>query len=1004
MNRYVMQMTYIPTMDEDRFFIWLTEEDGTPGAESVKILSQACRRLNFYKGPFTKKEVMFENENGWQTEISGCFIPMEDMFRFLMKPWEFDDIIPGMSMKFASKVAANLSVLLENGHYYPTLLTVEKNSKVFAFSQWMLSRQCFTNSDLFNRWIRDIPYETLSALELASFGIRNWLNILLDTWTDRIIRSLLAPSFPWRRSEFAVTEIGKKWFNDLKQPKNLCFYSTGDADAIQEINELKKNCDEWHQAISADGRPKPKKVLEQFKFIKIGLDLEPVALILCMAPENAKEPFHPDETWNLTLKIKVQNDNQERLLEAEDACTRHLTVRQWLHKKFDRLAKIHPVFRQFGYQMYDHDFQFDCLTKDFMAFYSQVGQEGVQIQFPEWLKIKNESDQSPKVRLESEVHDHENSFSLETLVDFNWQVSLGDVTLSVDRFKELIDEQQRFLKHQNEWIELPFEKMKAAYEELSHAQALIGRKSSMSDLLRMSILEKQEENQFLTIHHRPAAKDYLETLMQPVKKRNKRPPARFKGVLRPYQRHGFAWLDDQRKKGVGVCLADDMGLGKTIQTIAYLVSGNKKAVKTPVLIVCPTSLIENWKRELNRFAPSLSVYSHHGSDRLKGNDFEKKKRDFDVMITSYNLAVRDVEFLGNQQWPIMVIDEAQAIKNPGTKQSRVIRHFQAAHRVALTGTPMENNLEELWAIMDFLNPGYLGSLAGFRRNFVRPVEKKNDREKIELLRRFVQPFMLRREKSDRKIISDLPDKIERKEFCHLSTEQATLYQSVVSDLMNQMKHANGIERKGLILASLTKLKQLCDHPQLILKNKPKLDQSGKLIRFFRLLDSLLTQNKSTLVFTQYVRMGRMLENFIREKHAHCPVFFMYGGLSSVKREELITNFRNQDRPAVFILSLKTGGVGLNLTEASDVIHFDRWWNPAVENQATDRAHRIGQEQNVHVHKFISIGTLEEKIDEMIERKRKLTEQVIGQGDGWVTEMKDDEIYDLIRLREKVMAN
>ncbi|HET7658496.1 MAG TPA: DEAD/DEAH box helicase, partial [Bacillales bacterium] len=284
------------------------------------------------------------------------------------------------------------------------------------------------------------------------------------------------------------------------------------------------------------------------------------------------------------------------------------------------------------------------------------------------------------------------------------------------------------------------------------------------------------------------------------------------------------------------------------------------------------------------------------------------------------------------------------------------------------------------------------------------VEKHNDKGKIELIRRFVQPFMLRREKSDRRIIQDLPDKIERKEYCHLSAEQASLYQSVVSDLMLKMKHAGGIERKGLILATLTRLKQLCDHPQLLLKNKPLLAQSGKLVHFFQLLDLLLSQNRSALVFTQYVRMGRMLKEFIREKHPNCPVFFMYGGLNSVKREEMITNFREQVGPSVFILSLKTGGVGLNLTEASDVIHFDRWWNPAVENQATDRAHRIGQEKTVHVHKLISIGTLEEKIDEMIERKRTLTEQVIGQGDGWVTEMKDDEVYDLIRLREKVVAN
>lgn len=1003
MNRYVMQITYIPTMDEDRFFVWVTEENGNFGVESSQILLQALRQLNVFKTSFTNKQVIFEDEQGRQTERSGYMIPMEDLFLLLKEPWQMDEIVPGNTMKFIAKIAANLSVLLESGHYYPSVLSVEKESKIFAFSHWLVSRQCFETSDLFNQWIREIPFEALSALELASFGIRKWLNILLDTWTDRIVRSFLSPSFPWRRSEFAVTDMRKKWFNDLKQPKNLCFFTTEDSNVIKEINQLKEDCDNWHQAIAGDTRPDPKRVLEQFKYMKIGLDLEPVSLIFCMEPDNGDNPFHSDETWTVMLKIGVQSHNQEQLLEGEEACSRHLTVRQWLHKKFDRLAKIHPIFRQFGYQMYDNDFRFQCSTNDFMAFYSEVEKFGVQIQFPEWMKMRSDSKQSPSIRLQPEFQQRVSSFSLDTLVDFNWQVSLGDVSLSVERFKSLIEQQQRFIKHQNEWVKLPFEKMRAAYKELAQAEKFIGRKTNMSDLLRMSILENQDENRFIEIDHRPAAKNYLKTLLQPVKK-SKRPPALFKGVLRPYQKHGYAWLDEQRNKGVGVCLADDMGLGKTIQTIAYLVSAIKKSRKTPVLIVCPTSLIENWKRELERFAPTLAVYSHHGSDRLKEDTFETQKSLFDIMITSYNLATRDASFLVHQKWPIMVIDEAQAIKNPSTKQSRMIRQFNADHRVALTGTPMENHLEELWAIMDFLNPGYLGSLAGFRRNFVRPVEKKNDQEKIDLIRRFVQPFMLRREKSDRTIIRDLPDKIEKKMYCPLSTEQATLYQNVVSDLMNQMKHANGIERKGLILASLTKLKQLCDHPQLILKTTPKIEQSGKLVQFIQLLDSLLNESRSSLVFTQYVRMGHMLKDFIREKFVNCPVHFMHGGLSSLKREELITKFRKQKEPSVFILSLKTGGVGLNLTEASDVIHYDRWWNPAVENQATDRAHRIGQEQNVHVHKMISIGTLEEKIDEMIERKRSLTEKVIGQGDGWVTEMKDDEVYDLIRLREKVMAN
>ncbi|HET7579102.1 MAG TPA: SNF2-related protein [Bacillales bacterium] len=1004
--RLFLEMTYIPTIHEDCFFVWMTDENGFHnGINTSKVLANFPGRWKYFRTSLAKEDIVFENENGERAEVSGCFVPMWGMFRFLADGAVLDDkLVAGETFDFWQRLAGSLAAFLEVGHYYPTLLTVEKDNKTYAFSQWMLSRQAFGKSELFNSWIRLIPVEALSALELASFGIRQWLNILLDTWTDQIVRNLLAPTFPWRRQEFASHVIANKWFHDLKQPQNLCFLITETPETTQEIKDVKSHCERWHQPIAGESRPDPKQTLESFKYSKIGLDLEPVSLLLCMEPENDQEPFDPDESWSISLKIGLADEKRNSLLDGEEACKRHLSVRQWLHKKFDELAKVHPVFRRFGYQIYDYDFQFRCLTRDLTDFYSKIGDKNVHVQFPEWMRIKRRTDETPDIRLQSEVDENEKRFSLETLVDFNWEVSVGDLSLSVDRFKQLISQQQRFLRHQDEWIELPLEKMKAAYEEMAETENLIGRKGKMSDLLRMSIVQKQRENHFISIESHQETKNYLEMLMQPPEKRRKRVPKAFQGALRPYQRHGFTWLHEQRKKGVGVCLADDMGLGKTIQAIAYLLAGQTKKKDTPALIVCPTSLIENWKREFQRFAPSLKIYTHHGSDRFKGRDFEREKSAYDVMITSYNLATRDWSMLYSQYWPNIIIDEAQAIKNPATKQSQLLRTLKAEHRIALTGTPMENRLEELWSIMEFLNPGYLGSLTGFRRNFVKPVEKNNDQQKVELVRRFVQPFLLRREKSDRSIIRDLPEKIEKKEYCNLSEEQASLYQSIVNELMEKMQRASGIERKGLILASLTRLKQLCDHPQLVLKNTPALEQSGKLVRFFELLHSLSTNGRSALVFTQYVKMGHMLESFIREKFPNYPVFFMHGGLSSKKREELITRFREQNSPAIFILSLKTGGVGLNLTEASDVIHFDRWWNPAVENQATDRAHRIGQSKNVHVHKMISIGTLEERIDEMIEKKRAITEQVIGQGDGWVTEMKDDEVYELIRLREKVLSS
>ncbi|HEX7063439.1 MAG TPA: SNF2 helicase-associated domain-containing protein, partial [Bacillales bacterium] len=545
MAQYYLEMTYIPTMNDDSFFVWLTEEKGTYGnVQSAKTLSGISGRWRYFRTSLEGKDVVFENEEGDQVNVSGCFVPMWEMFRFLAHGASLNgQIEAGQTFEFWARLGEGLAALLEAGHYYPTLLTAEKENKTYAFSQWMLSRQALNRGELFNKWIRLVPVEALSALELASFGIRQWLNILLDTWTDQIVRNLLASSFPWRRTAFANLATADKWFHDLQQPKNLCFMTTEDPDSAQAIHKLKKHCERWHGSMEGKARPAPRITLESFKYTKIGLDLEPVSLLLCMEPENEVEPFHPDESWTIRLKIGVADEKRNRLLDGEEACRRHLSVRQWLNKKFDRLARVHPVFRKFGYQIYDHDFLFRCLTRELTEFYSNIREEDVHVQFPDWMKIKRHNDEEPDVRLQSEVDEKEKRFSLETLVDFNWQVSVGDLSFPVERFKQLIDQQQRFLRHQDEWIELPLEKMKAAYEEMAETENLIGRKGKMSDLLRMSIVEKQREKRFVSIESRQETKDYLEMLLRPPEKKRKRVPKAFQGTLRPYQKHGFTWLD-----------------------------------------------------------------------------------------------------------------------------------------------------------------------------------------------------------------------------------------------------------------------------------------------------------------------------------------------------------------------------------------------------------------------------------------------------------------------------
>ncbi|MEH7111473.1 DEAD/DEAH box helicase [Neobacillus niacini] len=536
-------------------------------------------------------------------------------------------------------------------------------------------------------------------------------------------------------------------------------------------------------------------------------------------------------------------------------------------------------------------------------------------------------------------------------------------------------------------------------------------------------------------------------------------PGGLQGELRPYQQLGMSWLWFLRQYGFGAVLADDMGLGKTVQLIAYLLKVKEEMVaaphdwadtdlvtgtgvkadtdlvtgttaktetemvtgttikadskkqkgskekstseKTPVkaaLIICPTSVLGNWQKELERFAPEMNVYLHYGSNRLKKDDFSEKAKDVDIVLTSYGLSHLDTEEFESILWSSISIDEAQNIKNAGTKQSKAVRRLRGGHHIALTGTPMENRLSELWSIFDFTNHGYLGSLGQFQKKFVIPIEKDEKKEKVNELQSLIRPFLMRRTKKDDEVALNLPDKQEQKEYCPLTTEQASLYEQLVRDTFAEIEKLSGFERKGLILQMLSRLKQLCNHPALYLKEKSVerqlLDRSNKLEKLVDLVDAVLDAGESCLIFTQYIEMGEMIRSTIKKKFG-VEVPFLNGSVPKTQRDSMIERFQNQEFP-VFLLSLKAGGTGLNLTAANHVIHYDRWWNPAVENQATDRAYRIGQSRFVHVHKLICTGTLEEKIDAMLEKKQHLNDQII-QSENWITELSTDQLKDLVYL-------
>lgn len=627
-------------------------------------------------------------------------------------------------------------------------------------------------------------------------------------------------------------------------------------------------------------------------------------------------------------------------------------------------------------------------------------------------------------------------FGLDSLIDFDWRIAIGETDLTEAEFQELVARNERLVRFRGEWVQLD----PALLAQIQKAMASVGKKRGLSfqDVLHLHLIggrykpaaagakeqSSEEEDSDAGIQLEVELDAHLNTLIAQLGQQSEWPsyavPAGLRADLRNYQREGFSWLAFLRRFGLGACLADDMGLGKTVQLISYLLhlkeeAANANAGQAPSLIICPTSVLGNWQKEISKFAPSLNVMLHYGSRRLSGEEFHAAAAQTDVVLTSFATSALDQELLQQVTWSALCLDEAQNIKNAQTKQSAAVRGIPARHRVALTGTPIENRLSELWSIYDFMNPGYLGSSRVFQEQFASVIEKERDEQRTAELQKLVKPFMLRRKKKDPSIQLDLPDKNEMKTYIHLTAEQSALYDQTVNNLMEQAQKLKGIERKGAILSALTQLKQLCDHPILVTKEttpeiavqsdtEALIERSAKLERLLAMVKELREEGERCLIFTQYIGMGQMIQSVLQQELQE-PVLYLNGSTSKTARDRMIEQFQspagvNAEQPCVFILSLKAGGVGLNLTAANHVFHFDRWWNPAVENQATDRAYRMGQTRDVQVHKFISLGTLEERIDEMLESKQQLSDNVISTSEGWITELSTDALRDLFTLRRE----
>lgn len=716
-----------------------------------------------------------------------------------------------------------------------------------------------------------------------------------------------------------------------------------------------------------------------------------------------EEPADMDGTWDLGIFLRGKNepDLMVDLKDDSNMPKRWLDYLDGVAREEERWIKLFPWLQgKKGIA--------DALTEEEAWLFLTDASEtllalGVEILLPSWWQAMKAANLKVKAKLKG-TSSHRPSFvGLQAMLDYNWRFSMNGVELSEEEFNQLVEEKRRLVYIRGRWIKLDpgfvrqiQDFMKRAEKEGLHVRDLIEQ-----ELMNANEAEEETEDERAFARVQIELNRQWKQMVKQLRDVKSIPmetvPESFHGELRPYQILGMSWLLFLRQYGFGACLADDMGLGKTIQLLSYLLAVKEKEQGGAALIICPTSVLGNWQKEIERFAPDLKVYLHYGSNRLKESAFVNAASDSDIVLTSYGLSHLDFSEFEQVEWSTIAIDEAQNIKNANTKQSRAVRKLRGKHHIALTGTPMENRLSELWSIFDFTNHGFLGSLGQFQKRYVLPIEKDDAKEKVQELQALIRPFLLRRTKKDEEVALNLPDKQEQKEYCPLTAEQASLYEQLVRDTFAQLETLTGFERKGLILQLLGRLKQLCNHPALYLKEaKPKhvLDRSVKMEKLTELIEVVLEQEESCLIFTQYIEMGEMIRRVLKEQFAiEAP--FLNGSVAKAKRDEMITRFQEREFP-VFILSLKAGGTGLNLTAANHVIHYDRWWNPAVENQATDRAYRIGQKRFVHVHKFISTGTLEEKIDAMLEKKQSLNDQII-QSDSWITELSTDELRDLIHL-------
>lgn len=890
------------------------------------------------------------------------------------------DLRHGSSLSYLVDLAAFARELTDRGRVLPTLTRDEHGPRA-CWRPVLQGRDVIANNAL----IAAVPpvCRAVPGHDNAERVVTGALLALVDAAVrDRVPEDLLPPR---RGRRPAATPVAEAW---------LAVLTTSDSRFDAEPDDLDR--------LEASLRP----------WSEVGVGRAGPAHATFRLTE--ADPEDADSGWYLEFLLQSTED-PSLMVPAAQAWAGETALRRWLDRpqelllgELGRASRVYPELgpglrraQPCGLELDAHG-AFHFLSTAAPA----LDEAGFGVLLPNWwgrrarlgLRLSTGSTRTQG------VVDKPGSFGRDQLVDFSWQLAVGDDELTDEEIAALAETKAPLVRLRGRWVTVDPAQLRRGLEFLRKDR---DDDKTVADIIALATSHPDDLDvplDITSIH----ADGWLGDLLDGTASETLRPitpPESFVARLRPYQERGLSWLTFLSSLGLGACLADDMGLGKTVQLLALESTHRAEHPDAgPTLLLCPMSLVGNWQREAAKFAPGLRVHAHHGPHRLRGEAFEATVADADLVVTTYSTATRDIDELAAYDWHRLVLDEAQAIKNSLSRSAKAVRRLRARHRIALTGTPVENRLAELWSIMDFLNPGMLGKPEVFRRRYAIPVERYGETEPARRLNAITRPYVLRRVKTDPAIIDDLPEKIEMKQYCRLTAEQASLYQVVVDDMMAKIADSDGIERRGNVLAAMSKLKQVCNHPAQLLHDRSAMGQrSGKVIRLEEILEEILAEGDKVLCFTQFTEFAEMLLPHLSARFA-TDVAYLHGGTPKKRRDELVTGFQSDGGPPIFLLSLKAGGTGLNLTAANHVIHLDRWWNPAVENQATDRAFRIGQKRNVEVHKFVCTGTLEEKIDQMIEDKRALADLVVNDGEGWLTELSTKELREVFALTEGAVGD